>query len=303
MLYPPADITVLLGIAYITVLDTVIEHKLRRICIRDIRVDKIRPNPFQPRMSCEEQELLQLVESIKSAGGLVHPITVRWKNGFYEIATGYRRWLAYKTLSEKTIPAIICVLSDKEMLETALVENVQRKNLNPIEEAKGFALLKKKFDMRYEDIGQKVGKTKDYVAQRIRLLSLPYKIRKLLSRDKINTSIAEAMASRPADIQNRVISMIEAGHTPTVKQILQLTLIETAEQRSNGQSTRPSATGLPPGTIAPQTILDPPVNLTAAVWGYYQHRRSHSGETITEFVHRVIINYFGHLSEVVTRSS
>jgi len=305
------------------------EKKSVTTIVRDIPVNKIFPNPYQLRVDCELKELIELCESIRGHGGLVHPITVRKLNDSYQIASGYRRLLAYKRMGEKTIPAIVSNLTNEQMLETALIENLQRRNLNPIEEAKGFATLKGTFNMHYRDIGRKVGRTEGYVAQHVRLLSFPNKIQEFLSRDKIGASVAEAIASTPLEIQNKLISIIEEGWTPTVSQVLAFARNEEEKSKTQPENlTTPKPQT--PDTQAPITtvrvfagaqifetpiyadlttgplqtkynhdylrsqteIVDSPVKLTAAIWFYYEHMKVRPTETMTEFLHRVTVSYF-----------
>lgn len=209
---------------------------LKRIYVQNIPIDKVRPNPFQLRVESELNELIQLCESIRSGDRLIHPITVRRQKDYYEIASGHRRWQACKRLSEKYIPAVVCDLTDQEMLETSLIENLQRRNLNPIEEAKGLAALKEKFNLSHKEVGLKVGRTQDYVAQRVRLLSLPDNIQGLLSCDKIGASAAEAIASKPSEIRTQLLSLIEKGWKPTV---VQVHAYADAKKREEDQKSQP----------------------------------------------------------------
>ncbi len=103
---------------------------MRRI-IEDIPLDKVRPNPFQQRVSHRYNDVLELAASIKEHG-LIHPITVRRKNGYYEIASGHGRWLAYEKLGCSSIPAIVCDLNDEEMLQIAMIENLHHRNFTPL---------------------------------------------------------------------------------------------------------------------------------------------------------------------------
>lgn len=185
----------------------------------EIRLDKIRPSPYQPRSTRQDEEIENLARSIKEHGGVIQPITVRSKGEYFEIVTGHRRWQACKLLGYKTIPATVCNLNDKEVLETILVENLQRRDLNPIEEAEAFARLRDEFDMTQSRIAQKTGKSRDYVAQRLRILNFPEKIRSLVSYDTITSSVAEAIVAAPMEVQRQIISRIESGWRPTVAQI------------------------------------------------------------------------------------
>jgi len=136
-----------------------------------LEVEKIKPNPFQPRKKFNEVELNKLANSIKTQG-LLSPIIVRKKNNFYEIACGERRLRAVKILKQKTILVIVRRLTDNQMAEIGLTENLQREDINPIEEAEGYLKLKEKFNYTQEQIAEKIGKGRTYIANRLRLLGL-----------------------------------------------------------------------------------------------------------------------------------
>lgn len=147
--------------------------------LRDIPVGEIRPNHYQPRKEFSEDELRELTDSIRTAG-LLQPITVRSANGGYELIAGERRFRAVKSLDWKTIPAIVRDYDDQTMLTLALIENLQRADLNPIEEAEGYARLATEFNLTQSDIAELVGKDRSTIANLQRVLQLPAEIRKLL---------------------------------------------------------------------------------------------------------------------------
>ena len=214
---------------------------LRRICLRNIDVRRVKENPFRLRLSYDENEIIHMCESIRANGGIINPIIVRWKDGWYEICSGHRRWQAAKRLGEKSIPAIQCEINDEEMIQAGLVENLQRQDLNALEEARGLEMLKEKANLTHKELGFRVGKTEDFVAQRVRLLTLPDQIREMLSRDKINPTMAEAIASKSPEIQKRILALIEQGHELTTREISAMvdqigksTNRKPAETSSNG---------------------------------------------------------------------
>ncbi len=273
--------------------------KLTPVFVKELPVSKIRPNPFQPRSNYDEQELIRLCESIRAQGGLIHPITVRKARGSFQIVSGYRRWLAYKRMGEQLIPAIVRNVNDQEMLEIALVENLQRADLNPIEEAEGLKKLEKIWNMTRRDVARKIGKSYGYVSQRVELLDLPDWIQDILSRDKLSPSVAEAIGSCSPEIQDKLRRIMERGWTPTVQQIITFREEHRRESllKSQGKSQK-----TPAGRTEAQTaydtimaytkIVDTPVRLTIAVWTIYEDMRNQSSESITEFLHRVVIAHF-----------
>lgn len=189
---------------------------LKRINIKEIPIDKIRPNPFQTRQ--HYSNLNELATSIEDKG-LINPIMVRRNREFYQIITGHRRFFAFKQLRRRTIPAIIDNVSDEKMLEKMLTENLQRSDLNPIEEAKGYALLRDNFRWIQEKIAQKMGKKRVYIAQRLRLLTFRIDIQELVSRETISVSIAETITMAPAAKQDQILNRIRYGWRPTVREL------------------------------------------------------------------------------------
>ena len=155
-------------------------------------MDQIHPCPFQPRKEFDETALRELADSIQSQG-IVQPLIVRSSGGGFEIIAGERRWRAAQLAGLKTIPAVIRQADDREVMQLALVENLQRENLNPIEEAAGLQQLIQQFDLRQEEAAQKVGKSRAAVANALRLLKLPAKIQRYLRDKKISTGHAKVL--------------------------------------------------------------------------------------------------------------
>ena len=161
--------------------------------ITEIPLKDIRPNPNQPRRDFDEFALDELAASIKEKG-VVTPVTVREVDAGYELVAGERRWRASKKSRKKTIPAyVIAVKDDAEMLEMALIENIQREDLNPLEESEAYAVLNSKFDMSHEAIAKSVGKKRVTVSNSLRLLKLPSDIRKSLRKGHISAGHARAI--------------------------------------------------------------------------------------------------------------
>jgi len=161
-------------------------------------VDSIMAGKFQPRTYFSEEELQDLSESIKRKG-VVQPIIVRKgeKQGTYEIIAGERRWRATKMAGLKTIPVIIMDLDDKEALEIALVENIQRQNLMVLEEAEGYQKLINEFGYTQEELSEVIGKSRSQIANTLRLLSLPDEVKELLNKNKLSSGHARALLTAP----------------------------------------------------------------------------------------------------------
>ncbi len=161
--------------------------------VLEIDLKNIFTNPNQPRKIFKESSIEHLKESISSKG-VLSPITVREVGEKFEVIAGERRFRASKASGKKTIPAyIIKVQNDSDMLELALIENIQRENLNPIEEAKAYEKLSLKFEMSHSKIAASVGKSRVYVTNMIRLLKLPDKILQSLIKNEITSGHARAI--------------------------------------------------------------------------------------------------------------
>ena len=161
--------------------------------VNEIAIEDIQINPFQPRINFEKEKIYELSESIKELG-IIQPITVR-KLGYnkYQLISGERRLRASKELNLKTIPSYIRIANDEQMLEMALVENIQRENLNPIEIAISFQRLIKECDLTQEECGNRLGKKRSTIANFLRLLKLPSEIQDGLKKEKISVGHARAL--------------------------------------------------------------------------------------------------------------
>lgn len=161
----------------------------------EIEVSLIELSPYQPRTNFDEENLKSLIESIREQG-VIQPILVRKSNkNKYELIAGERRLRAVKTLGHKKIPAIVKTINDESAAVYALLENVQRENLNPIEEALGLEKLIRQFKFTQENLAKKTGKSRSHIANLIRLLSLDRYVIDLLSKKKIDMGHARALLS------------------------------------------------------------------------------------------------------------
>jgi len=161
-----------------------------------IKISDVRPNPNQPRRNFDSKALIELSNSI-SEKGIITPITIRQLDKGYEIIAGERRWRAAKKAKLKSIPAyVLHIESEAEMMEVALIENIQRENLNAIEEAEGYAVLNRKYDLSHEDIAKAIGKKRTTIANALRLLKLPLEIRKSIRDGKISAGHGRAILQK-----------------------------------------------------------------------------------------------------------
>lgn len=157
-------------------------------------IEEVQPNPFQPRKTFSDEQLQELVDSIREKG-ILQPLLVRRKSDGYELIAGERRWRAAQRAGLREIPILVRDVSDSEMLELSLIENIQRENLNPIEEAEAYKRLVEQFHFTQEEISKKVGKDRTTIANTVRLLRLPPEIKLSLAEGKITMGHARAFLS------------------------------------------------------------------------------------------------------------
>ncbi len=159
-----------------------------------VRLSEIEPNRDQPRKVFNEESITSLAESIKEHG-MLQPILVRPFGSGYQIIAGERRWRAARMLGLSEVPVQIREMDDQQAMQIALIENLQRENLNPVEEAEGYKDLCDRFNMSHEDIAKAVGRSRSSVSNAVRLLSLPDEILSMLSEGDISTGHAKALLS------------------------------------------------------------------------------------------------------------
>ena len=159
---------------------------------RMMRINMVEPNRDQPRRNFEEDALLELADSIKQYG-VLQPLIVRKRNDYYEIIAGERRWRAAKMAGVKEVPVIIKEYNEQEILEIALIENIQRENLNPIEEAMAFKKLLEEFDLKQDEVAERVSKSRTAVTNSMRLLKLDQRVQQMIIDDMISTGHARAL--------------------------------------------------------------------------------------------------------------
>ncbi len=159
-----------------------------------VRLSEIEPNRDQPRKVFNEESITSLAESIKEHG-MLQPILVRPFGSGYQIIAGERRWRAARMLGLSEVPVQIREMDDQQAMQIALIENLQRENLNPVEEAEGYKDLCERFSMSHEDIAKAVGRSRSSVSNAVRLLSLPDEILIMLSEGDISTGHAKALLS------------------------------------------------------------------------------------------------------------
>jgi len=173
--------------------------------LRYLDPESMVPNRFQPRETFREEDLRSLTESIRR-DGVLQPILARPSAGGYEIVAGERRWRAAREAGLKRVPVLIQEVADDRALELALVENLQRRDLDPIEEAKAFKLLQERFDLTQEQISERVGKSRPAVANTLRILKLPSDIQDLLKTGALTRGHAMALLALEGEVEMRKLA-------------------------------------------------------------------------------------------------
>ena len=214
---------------------------------RTVRISKVEPNRSQPRKKFDEDALIELSESIKQYG-VLQPLLVSDKKDYYEIIAGERRWRAAKMAGLKEIPVIVKEFSDEEVVEISLIENIQREDLNPIEEAQAYKRLLEEFSLKQDEIADKVSKSRTAVTNSLRLLKLDEKVQQMLTDDMISAGHARALLALPTgELQVKIAQKIfdeklnvrqteklvrQMTTTPVVKRTIQRNFTEDAVYES-----------------------------------------------------------------------
>ena len=163
-----------------------------------IKISKVEPNREQPRKSFDEDALQELADSIKQFG-ILQPLIVKKKDDYYEIVAGERRWRAAKIAGLKQVPVILKEFNEQEIVEISLIENIQRENLNPIEEAVAFKRLMEDFSLKQDEIAERVSKSRTAVTNSMRLLKLDKRVQQMVVDEMISTGHARALLSLEND--------------------------------------------------------------------------------------------------------
>ncbi len=176
-------------------------------------ISQVQPGLNQPRKRFDEEALADLADSIRTHG-IIQPLTVRrLASGYYQIIAGERRWRAAKQAGLKEVPAVVVEADDRKVMELGLIENLQREDLNPIEEANGYKVLMEDYGLTQEDVAQRVGKSRPAVANAVRLLELPDPVRQLLEEGRLSAGHARAILAAPSKSLQREAAqqVIEEG--------------------------------------------------------------------------------------------
>ena len=160
--------------------------------VLDVQIDLIQPGLQQPRTTFDQTKLDELAQSIR-ASGIIQPLLLRRRGGMFELVAGERRWRAAQIAGLRNVPAIVRDIPDEKLLELALIENIQRADLNPVEEANAYKKLIESLGLTQEEVAQRVGRDRSFVTNYLRILKLPSEIRLLLEREKLSFGHARAL--------------------------------------------------------------------------------------------------------------
>lgn len=210
--------------------------------VQRVPLGRIRPSPFQPRKDFSPEALRELADSIREQG-IVQPLIVRDCNGALELIAGERRWRAAQLLDLIEVPVIVRQADDRAVLELALIENLQRENLNPIEEGQGYAQLLEQFQLTQEEIAAKVGKSRAAVANALRLLKLPASIQSALRENLLSTGHAKVILGLTTEQGQRTAAERVLRDGLSVRQTE--VLVAAMQARENGSASKALPTPAP----------------------------------------------------------
>ena len=211
--------------------------------VAEVAIDAIDPNPAQPRTHFQPERLEELAQSIR-ANGIIQPLIVRRTGERYELVAGERRWRAARIAGLANVPVVIQEFAEDRLLEVALIENIQREDLNPIEAAQAFDRLAREMGLSHEEIGRRTGKDRSSIANLIRLLKLPVEVQRLVAEGRLPMGQARALLSLTSDAEQLQIAEKAAAQGMSTRQVEALVRSMTEPRggktkTAGGQSSRP----------------------------------------------------------------
>jgi ParB family transcriptional regulator, chromosome partitioning protein len=202
--------------------------------LRELDIDLLEPSRFQPRQIFSEAKLEELAKSIKTHG-FVQPIVVRQNGQRYQIIAGERRWRAAQRLGLPKLPVVVKQISDEQMIEASLVENIQRENLNPIEEASAYQRLAQEFNLTQEEVAQRTGKERSTITNFVRLLKLPQEIQQFVLEDKLSMGHARALLALESAPEQHKLAEKTVHYGWSVRQV-ERTISQLKNEKSKNKS-------------------------------------------------------------------
>jgi ParB family transcriptional regulator, chromosome partitioning protein len=200
-------------------------------------IDSIRPNPLQPRTNFQADRLEELAASIR-ANGIIQPLIVRKSDEGYQIVAGERRWRAAKLASIAEVPVVVADVADSQMLELALIENIQREDLNPIETAHAYDRLNHELGLSHEEIGRRTGKDRSTIANTVRLLKLPKEVQALVAGQRLSMGHARAVLGLSSPELQIQVAEKAAAQGLSVRQVETLVQELSSDREKPATSTR-----------------------------------------------------------------
>jgi ParB family transcriptional regulator, chromosome partitioning protein len=218
--------------------------------LEDLAISSIRPNPQQPREHFDEETLASLADSIREVG-VLQPVLVRAAGEGYELIAGERRWRAARRVGLHTIPAIVRVADDAAVLQQAIVENVQREQLNPLEEAAAYQQLIEDFSFTHDEVASRVGKSRATISNTLRLLQLPPAIQRSLKDGTLRMGHARALLGTPDRAFQEQLARRTVGEDLSVREVE-----EAIRRREESPATRVATQEAPPTRLRPPGLLE-----------------------------------------------
>ena len=258
--------------------------------ITTVRLSEIEPNLSQPRKEFDEEALNELADSI-AAHGVLQPLLVRpTKNGMYQIVAGERRWRAARMAGLSEVPALIRELSDEETDQVALIENLQREDLNAVETAEGYRRLMDKYGMTQEQLSEAVGKSRPAVANTLRILNLPKEILPLVSSGKLSAGHAKAILSAPEEKREELAKIIVSGELSVreAEKMAQKIGKEPKETQKKKKDSFPKDNFYREMQVAMTTELGRPFKITENEKGGTIELPFYSKEELADFCERIL---------------
>jgi ParB family chromosome partitioning protein len=241
--------------------------------LRELTITDIRPNPNQPRVHFDEESLVELSASIQAIG-VLQPILVRPVEGGFELIAGERRWRAAQRAGLSRIPAVVRVTDDVASVEQALVENLHRQDLTPLEEAAAYQQLLEDFGMTHEQVATKVGKSRSAITNALRLLSLPASIQQLLADGRLSAGHAKAILGTPDRGLQETLAKRAVAEQLSVRAVEEA--IRGDQPKPAAVAARPkpaSATLRPPGLLELEQLLGDHLQTSVSVAMTTKHGR------------------------------
>jgi ParB family chromosome partitioning protein len=222
--------------------------------IQSIPLADIIPSPLQPRMEFPAEHLSELVESIRERG-IIQPLIVRKAGDKFELIAGERRWRASQLVGLTEAPAIVRKASDQEVLELALIENLQREDLNPIEEASAYARLSKEFGLTQEEISRRVGKSRASIANSMRLLDLDADVQSMVRQSLISVGHAKVLLSLKSKEEQRLLADVIIRQSASVRTAEKLAATQLSKTGGGSRRRGKSVHDLEPAVLHVQNLL------------------------------------------------